>query len=75
LLLSSSEPLNLIYIETAELDGSVAQHVHVNMDFVCNNCVPEPSSVSLSLSFTERRTWRWNKLWQSQETWAMTSRN
>ncbi len=57
LLLSSSEPLNLIYIETAELDGLVSKHVDVNMKLsICYYCVPEPSSVSLSLSVTGRPT-------------------
>uniref|UniRef100_A0A673GRP0 Phospholipid-transporting ATPase n=1 Tax=Sinocyclocheilus rhinocerous TaxID=307959 RepID=A0A673GRP0_9TELE len=42
LLLSSSEPLNLIYIETAELDGLVSKHVNVNMNlFICEvRCEP-----------------------------------
>uniref|UniRef100_A0A9J8DBD4 Phospholipid-transporting ATPase n=1 Tax=Cyprinus carpio carpio TaxID=630221 RepID=A0A9J8DBD4_CYPCA len=42
LLLSSSEPLNLIYIETAELDGLVTEHVGVNMNlFICEvRCEP-----------------------------------
>uniref|UniRef100_A0A671TBZ3 Phospholipid-transporting ATPase n=1 Tax=Sinocyclocheilus anshuiensis TaxID=1608454 RepID=A0A671TBZ3_9TELE len=42
LLLSSSEPLNLIYIETAELDGLVSKHVNVNINlFICEvRCEP-----------------------------------
>uniref|UniRef100_A0A672N6E5 Phospholipid-transporting ATPase n=1 Tax=Sinocyclocheilus grahami TaxID=75366 RepID=A0A672N6E5_SINGR len=42
LLLSSSEPLNLIYIETAELDGLVSKYMNVNMNlFICEvRCEP-----------------------------------